>query len=202
MAREIVLASGNRGKLAELTEILAELPITLRAQSEFEVSAVEETGSTFVENAIVKARHAALESGRAAIADDSGIVVPVLEGAPGIRSARYAGEDASDEDNVQKLLGALEGVGTAERGCCFVCVMVYMRHPTDPLPLVASGVWWGRVLEAPRGTQGFGYDPVFLVPEAQCTAAELAPARKNVLSHRAQASRQLLRDLSVELIPR
>lgn len=195
---EVVLASGNRGKLAELTTLLAGLPLTLRAQSEFAVDAVEETGLTFVENAIIKARHAAGAAGLAAIADDSGLVVPALGGAPGVRSARYAGAAADDAGNLAKLLTALNGTPAAARGCRFVCVMVYLRHAADPLPLVATGQWQGQVLDAPRGTGGFGYDPIFLGAGEGLTAAELPAADKNARSHRGQAVKALVGLLTAE----
>lgn len=195
---EVVLASGNRGKLAELTTLLAGLPLTLRAQSEFAVDAVEETGLTFVENAIIKARHAAGAAGLAAIADDSGLVVPALDGAPGVRSARYAGAAADDAGNLAKLLAALNGTPAAARGCRFVCVMVYLRHAADPLPLVATGQWQGQVLDAPRGTGGFGYDPIFLGAGESLTAAELPAADKNARSHRGQAVKALVGLLTAE----
>ncbi|MGE0483159.1 MAG: RdgB/HAM1 family non-canonical purine NTP pyrophosphatase [Gammaproteobacteria bacterium] len=197
--REVVLASGNAGKLAELRELLAGLPLTLYAQSAFAVTEAEETGTTFVENAIIKARHAAAVTGRAAIADDSGLVVPVLEGAPGVHSARYAGPAAGDAANVARLLEAMRSHHGAARRCSFVCVMVYLRHAADPLPLIASAEWWGEVLEAPRGERGFGYDPVFRAPERGCAAAELAPAEKNALSHRGRAVRGLAAALRAEL---
>jgi len=199
---EVILASGNRGKLDELSMLLADLPLTLRAQSEFAVEAVEETGLTFVENAIIKARHAAGVTGLPALADDSGLVVPALDGAPGVRSARYAGTAANDAGNVAKLLTALDAVPAAARGCSFVCVMVYLRHAADPLPLVATGQWQGRVLDAPRGAGGFGYDPIFLGVGESLTAAELPAAHKNARSHRGQAVAALVRLLAAELEPR
>lgn len=200
-AVDIVLASGNAGKLAELADLLGDLPVRLRTQAEFGVTAADETGTTFVENAIIKARHAAQACGRAAVADDSGLVVPGLAGAPGVRSARYAGVQASDADNVACLLAALAGRRDADRDCAFVCVMVCLRHAADPLPLIATGSWSGRVLEQPRGVGGFGYDPVFLPAGETRTAAELAPARKNALSHRGQAARALAALLHLEFAP-
>ncbi|MEX2480442.1 MAG: RdgB/HAM1 family non-canonical purine NTP pyrophosphatase [Gammaproteobacteria bacterium] len=195
---QIVLASGNQGKLAELAALLAELPVALRTQAEFGLGAAEESGTTFVENAIIKARQAAAATGLATIADDSGLVVPALDGAPGIHSARYAGAGASDEANVNRLLAALDGVPPPARRCCFVCVMVYLRHAADPLPLLATGLWQGRVLEAPRGAGGFGYDPLFLPAGETLSAAELPPLRKNALSHRGQAGAALARLLGAE----
>ncbi|MCC6710668.1 MAG: RdgB/HAM1 family non-canonical purine NTP pyrophosphatase [Gammaproteobacteria bacterium] len=188
---ELVLASGNAGKLREIAAMLDGLSLTVRAQSDFNVGSVAETGTTFVENAIIKARHAARMSGRPALADDSGIAVDALGGAPGVFSARYAGEGASDEANLRKLLDVTAHLPDAERGCRFVCVMVAMRDADDPLPVIATGLWPGRLLHAPRGTGGFGYDPIFLVPEAGCSSAELEPALKNRLSHRGQALRSL-----------
>jgi XTP/dITP diphosphohydrolase len=191
MTMELVLASGNVGKLREIAAMLDGLPMRVRAQSDFNVDSVAETGTTFVENAIIKARHAARASGRPALADDSGIAVDALGGAPGVISARYAGEGASDEANLVKLLSATAHLPDAERGCRFVCVMVAMRDADDPLPVIATGTWRGQLLRAPRGEGGFGYDPIFLVPGHGCSSAELAPALKNRLSHRGQALHSL-----------
>ncbi|VFM95513.1 MAG: XTP/dITP diphosphohydrolase [Candidatus Kentron sp. G] len=198
--KKVVLASSNPGKLRELNEILAPLHIGLAPQSDFGVRDVEETGKTFVENAILKARHAAGVSGLPAIADDSGIVVDYLGGAPGIYSARYAGKDASDEANLARLLDALAGVPEPERSARFKCLMVYMTHADDPTPVIAEGTWEGRILFAPQGENGFGYDPVFHVPTHACSSAELAPDVKNTLSHRGQAVRQLIARLGDVLI--
>lgn len=192
MARKVVLASGNAGKVREINQLLAGLDINVVAQSDFGVPAVEETGLTFVENAIQKARNAAHHTGCPAIADDSGLEVDALGGAPGVHSARYAGDAADDAANVAKLLAALEHVPDAERRARFQCVIVYLRHAADPVPLIAQGTWEGRIARAPRGTNGFGYDPVFFVPTQGCTAAELPPDVKNALSHRGQALRALL----------
>lgn len=186
-AREIVLATGNAGKQRELEALLEGLPLTLRLQSEFGVSSAEETGLTFVENAILKARHAARETGLAALADDSGLEVDALGGVPGVHSARYAGDAASDTDNVDRLLGALEGVDASARAAAFRCVVVLLRHADDPAPIICSGRWSGRIALEPAGKGGFGYDPVFFVPEHGATAAELPAATKNAISHRAQA---------------
>jgi XTP/dITP diphosphohydrolase len=194
---ELVLASGNAGKLREIVAMLAGLPITVRSQADFAVNSVEETGTTFVENAIIKARHAARISGCPALADDSGIAVDALGGAPGVYSARYAGVDASDKDNLDKLLDATRDVPDAARGCRFVCVMVAMRDADDPLPVIATGIWPGQLLRTPRGDGGFGYDPIFLVPDQACSSAELSPALKNQLSHRGQALRALRAALEV-----
>jgi XTP/dITP diphosphohydrolase len=187
----IVVASNNAGKVREINQLLEGTGIRVVPQGDFGVPEAEETGLTFVENAILKARNAAQHSGLPAIADDSGIEVDALHGAPGIHSARYAGPGSSDEDNVGKLLHALESVPEAERGARFQCVLVYLRHASDPTPLICQGTWEGRILEAPRGENGFGYDPVFYVPTHGCSAAELDPAIKNKLSHRGQALRRL-----------
>ena len=181
----IVLASGNSGKIKEFQAILAAHPII--PQSQFNIVEAEETGSTFVENAIIKARNAALHSKLPAIADDSGLVVDALNGAPGVRSARYAGQKASDQENLQKLLVDLEGIPDQQRSARFICILVYMVHAEDPFPLIAHGVWEGRVLQQPVGENGFGYDPVFWVPDRECSSAQLSAAEKNCLSHRAQA---------------
>jgi XTP/dITP diphosphohydrolase len=187
----IVLASNNAGKVREINQLLDGTGIRVVPQGDFGVPEAEETGLTFVENAILKARNAAQHSGLPAIADDSGIEVDALHGAPGIHSARYAGPGSSDEDNLGKLLHALEAVPEAERGARFQCVLVYLRHASDPTPLICQGTWEGRILEAPRGENGFGYDPVFYVPTHGCSAAQLDPAIKNELSHRGQALRRL-----------
>ncbi len=185
----IVLASGNPGKIKEIQAILEGHPIV--AQSAFNVAEADETGSTFVENAIIKARNAALHCKLPAIADDSGLVVDTLNGAPGVISARYAGVGASDPDNVQKLLKELDGIPENQRSARFICVMVFMEHADDPFPVIAQGVWEGRILNHPVGDHGFGYDPVFWVPEYQCASAELPASVKNALSHRGQALRSL-----------
>lgn len=190
----IVLASGNSGKLAELQRILAPLGLSLRRQSDYRVPEVDETGLTFVENALLKARAAAAHSGLPAIADDSGLEVDALQGAPGIRSARYAA-GGGDAANNAKLLAALEEVPEAQRSARYQCVLVYLRHPSDPTPLICSGSWEGRILTAPRGNGGFGYDPLFWVPECGCSAAELDATEKNRISHRARASAALLEAL-------
>jgi len=185
----IVLASGNPGKIKEIQAILADHPIV--PQSAFNVVDVEETGATFVENAILKARNAALHCKLPAIADDSGLVVDALNGAPGVISARYAGVGASDRDNLNKLLRELEGVPDELRTARFICVMVFMEHANDPCPVIAQGVWEGRILDHTVGENGFGYDPVFWVPEQSCTSAELPAAVKNSLSHRGRALKTL-----------
>ena len=192
---EIVLASGNLGKIREIQAILQNDKIL--PQSQFQVVEPEETGSTFVENAIIKARNAALHCQRPAIADDSGLVVDALNGAPGVISARYAGVGASDQANLEKLLVELHGVPLAQRTARFICVMVYLRHAEDPTPIIAQGVWEGLILDHAVGENGFGYDPVFWVAEHQCSSAQLAPELKNALSHRGQALRLLQQQLSV-----
>lgn len=196
MVKRLVLASANPGKLRELERLLADHDIEVLAQSAFDTSSIEETGASFVENAILKARNAAQASGLPAIGDDSGIVVDALDGAPGIYSARYSGPDASDEQNVARLLNAMREVPEGERGARFVCLMVYLAHPLDPCPLVGEGSWRGRIADAPRGEGGFGYDPVFFVEELGCTAAELEPAKKSAVSHRAKAMQALLERLT------
>ncbi len=187
--QQIVLASGNQGKIKEIQAILANHLIV--PQSSFNVLEAEETGSTFVENAIIKARNAALQCQLPAIADDSGLIVDALNGAPGVISARYAAVGASDQDNVAKLLQQLEGVPEAHRTARFICIMVFMTNPEDPFPLIAQGVWEGLILNAPIGSNGFGYDPIFWVSSHGCASAELSPVVKNSLSHRGQALRQL-----------
>ena len=195
----LVLASDNKGKLREINQLLHGLHIEAIPQTEFNVPDVEETGLTFVENAIIKARNAAEHSGLPALADDSGIEVDALNGEPGIYSARYAGKGASDEANLNKLLQALTEVPDEERSARFQCVMVYMAHAKDPTPLICQGTWEGRILYAPRGENGFGYDPVFYVPTHECSAAELASDIKNQLSHRGQALRKFLGLLQQEM---
>ena len=194
--RTLVVATGNAGKLQEITEVLGALGIAVVS---FAPEGLAESGMSFVENALIKARHAALHTGRPALADDSGLEVDTLQGAPGIYSARYAGEGASDGDNVARLLTEMADVPAERRSARFHCLLAYLRHPEDPIPLIAHGVWEGRVLHASSGTNGFGYDPVFYVPSHGCSAAELAPAVKNRLSHRGQALRQLRRMLDASL---
>ena len=189
----VVLASGNAGKLREFREVLAPLAVQLKSQAEFAVPEVEETGLCFVENAIIKARAAAQHCKLPAIADDSGLEVDYLAGAPGIHSARYSGK--GDRANNAKLLQALAGVPEQQRSARFQCVLVYMRHALDPTPLVCQASWEGLILLQPRGEYGFGYDPLFYVPEHQCSSAELAPEVKNRISHRAKASAQLFEAL-------
>ena len=189
--RRVVLATGNSGKARELQALLAGSGMEIVLQTDLGVNSAEETGLTFIENALIKARHAAGQTGLPAIADDSGLEVDALQGEPGIHSARYAGPGATDTDNLQLLLQRLRGVPAEERTARFRCVLVYLRHARDPAPLVCEGVWEGRILDAPRGNNGFGYDPVFLVPEKNCSSAELPAGEKNRLSHRGQALAKL-----------
>jgi XTP/dITP diphosphohydrolase len=188
-----VLATSNAGKVAELSALLAEAGLDLRltAQSALGVDAAAETGATFVENALLKARHAARVTGLPAIADDSGLVVDALGGAPGVRSARFGGERADDGANIAKLLGLLAQPSLA-RTAHFHCVLVALEHPEDAAPLIASGSWRGEIAPAPRGSNGFGYDPIFFDPAQHCTAAELDPTQKNRVSHRGRALRRLV----------
>ena len=188
----IVLATGNKGKVNELADLLANLNITIKPQSEFNVSDVAETGTTFVENAIIKARHAAKVTGLPAIADDSGLAVDALNGAPGVYSARYAGANASDDDNTHKLLTTLADTPEAQRGAQFHCVLVYMRHENDPTPIICHGIWHGTITDEKKGDQGFGYDPVFWQQDLQMTSAQLPRELKNKLSHRGKALAQLV----------
>lgn len=186
-----MLATGNAGKVREFEAMLSGSGIHVVSQTQFAVPDVPETGLTFVENALIKARHAARYTKLPAIADDSGLAIDVLHGAPGIYSARYAGPGASDAANIAQLLAALEGFPTERRTCRFICVLVYLAHPADPTPLIAEGRWEGRITFAPRGDHGFGYDPVFEIPSLGLTAAELDGEQKHALSHRGQALRAL-----------
>ena len=195
MKQQIVLATGNKGKVKELSVMLSGLNIEILPQSEFQVSEVAETGSTFVENAIIKARHAARITGLPAIADDSGLAVDALGGAPGVYSARYAGEDANDQSNIQKLLLALNGIAPEQRQARFLCVLVYMAHADDPTPIICQGEWHGTITTQTIGENGFGYDPIFWVHEQNCSSAQLTPAQKNQLSHRGKALALMLKAL-------
>ena len=188
----VVLASANPGKLRELARLLAPAGFEVVAQSEFGVAPVEESGATFVENALLKARAASAAGAAAAIADDSGLVVDALGGAPGVRSARLAGDGASDADNVRALLSLMEDVEEERRGASFVCVVVRLRSPGDPLPVICQGAWRGRILREARGTRGFGYDPLFRPRGHRTSVAELSPEAKDASSHRARALRALL----------
>ncbi|MGH8075280.1 MAG: RdgB/HAM1 family non-canonical purine NTP pyrophosphatase [Lysobacter sp.] len=193
----IVVASGNAGKLAEFNRLLGDAGIEFVAQGELGVEDIPETGLTFVENALLKARHAARSTGLPALADDSGLCVDALDGAPGLYSARYAGEPSDAARNIDKLLKALDGLPEAQRGAHFHCTLVLLRHADDPRPLIAQGEWHGRVLSARRGASGFGYDPLFLDPDSGKTAAELEPATKNRISHRGQALDILRKELAL-----
>jgi XTP/dITP diphosphohydrolase len=189
--KQIVLATGNKGKVAEFSTLFDGFSIKVTPQSEFNVEEVPETGTTFVENAIIKARNAAKVTGLPAIADDSGLAVDVLGGAPGIYSARYAGDAADDSDNINKLLKALENE-TDNRKARFLCVLVFMQHELDPTPIICQGEWHGEISTKVSGNGGFGYDPIFWVPEQNCSAAELESNIKNRISHRGNALMQLM----------
>lgn len=190
--QKVVLATGNAGKVRELADLLQDFGLDVVAQTELGVESAEETGLTFIENAILKARHAAQITGLPALADDSGLAVDVLGGAPGIYSARYAGEDATDQQNLEKLLATLKDVPDEQRKAQFHCVLVYMRHAEDPTPLVFHGSWAGVITREAAGAGGFGYDPIFFVPSEGKTAAELTRDEKRAISHRGQALKLLL----------
>ncbi len=192
MNNTIVLATGNNGKLKEFQQVLASTGAQFITQKSLGIEDAAETGLTFVENAILKARHACAASGYPAIADDSGLEVDALNGEPGIYSARFAGPVATDADNNAKLLEALREIPDAQRTARFHCVIVLLSNPFDATPLICSGVWEGLIVDSPRGINGFGYDPLFFVPERGCTSAELEPDIKNSISHRGQALQQLL----------
>lgn len=196
MIKTLVLATGNPGKVNELANMLSPLNINVVPQSDFNVGEVAETGTTFVENAIIKARHAALITGMPAIADDSGLEVDGLNGAPGVYSARFAGAGATDQDNIDKLL--LELGNNPIRTARFWCVLVLMRHANDPTPLICSASWEGEITLTQNGEGGFGYDPVFFVPTLNCTSAELTKEQKNAISHRGQALKNLLQQLKLK----
>ena len=200
MGREYVLASGNAGKLREIAATLKSLGFSIRPQSDWQVPEAAETACTFIENSLIKARQAARYTGLPCIADDSGLVVPVLNGEPGIYSSRYAGEHADDNANMDKLLAELEGKRGTERHAYFYCAMVMVNSADDPAPLVATGCWYGQILTSPRGDGGFGYDPLFGMyidpgSSGQCSAAELTLLEKRRLSHRGQALKRLVRQL-------
>lgn len=197
MNKQLVLATGNQGKVKELAAMLEALNIDVLPQSQFNVPEVAETGTTFVENAIIKARHAAKITGLPAVADDSGIEVDALNGAPGVYSARFAGPNASDSDNIHKLLADMEG--KTERSARFWCVLVYMRHADDPTPIICQASWEGKITEQPAGSGGFGYDPIFFVPTLNCSAAALSKEQKNAISHRGQALKMLAQQLKATL---
>jgi len=196
--QKLVLASGNAGKLREFREILTPQGFELIAQGELGIPDPDETGLSFIENALLKARHASQLSGLPALADDSGLCVDVLGGAPGLYSARYAGAHGDHAANIQKLLGDLASRNDSERGAFFISVIALIRHPIDPAPLLAEGRWQGHILHAPRGSGGFGYDPVFLDPDSGLSAAELESAHKHRISHRGRALAQLLSRLGAE----
>lgn len=198
--QKIVLATNNKGKLTELSALLSPLQLNILPQSHFTKIAAEETGSTFIENAIIKARHAADVSGLPAIADDSGLEVDALQGAPGIYSARYAGADATDQQNIDKLLDDLREVPEGKRTARFHCVLVYMKHALDPTPIICHGTWEGTITLDQLGRQGFGYDPVFFVSEVNKTSAQLSKEEKNAISHRGKALESLLQQLQSSLI--
>ena len=201
LIERLVLASGNRGKLSELNALLAGVVAEVAGQSHYAVPEAEETGTTFVENAIIKARNAAAHTGLPAIADDSGLEIPALDGAPGVYSARWAGPDADDAANNARLREALAGLDPAQRGARYRCVLVCLRHAADPAPLISEGVWHGELVETPAGTGGFGYDPHFHVTATGCTAAQLPARTKNDLSHRGQALAAMRRRLEQEWTP-
>lgn len=196
---KIVFASSNPGKIRELQNMLEEYHLTIIPQNELNVSDIEETGLSFVENAILKARNACLVTGLPALADDSGLEVPALKGAPGIYSARYAGPNATSQDNIQKLMRELEHVPDNLRSAAFHCVLVYLTHAEDPTPLICQGTWPGVILRTPRGEKGFGYDPVFFDPNLKYSAAELPQELKNKVSHRGQALRLLMEHMPEKL---
>lgn len=196
---KVVLASKNAGKIRELKELLKNFPIEIVLQSDLCVEEIKETGSTFIENALIKARHASHMTGLPAIADDSGLTVSILNGAPGIYSARYAGARATAKDNINKLLSALKEVPDEKRSAAFHCILVYLSHDKDPIPLVCDGIWHGMILHEPKGEDGFGYDPVFYVPAEKKTAAELPLALKNKISHRGIALQSLIKKLPEKL---
>ena len=195
-SNKLVLASGNQGKLKEMQALLESLGLEVLPQSNFNTPEADETGLSFVENAIIKARNAAKYSGWVSVADDSGLEVDFLKGAPGIYSARYSGPEATDETNNRKLLYELRGIPEGQRGARFHCALALVRHEDDPAPLIVHRTWEGRILESPQGEQGFGYDPLFFVPSEGCSSAELDRELKNRISHRGQAMQALLEKLN------
>ena len=196
---KIVFASNNAGKIRELQNFFASLNVQIIPQTQLNVKDIEETGMTFVENAILKARHASSMTGLPAIADDSGLSVDILNGEPGIYSARYAGLNAASKDNIEKLLHAMEHVEDSKRCAGFYCALVFLNHPADPTPLICTGSWQGMILKTPTGTDGFGYDPVFFDPTLNCSAAQLTLEKKNQVSHRAKALNALVKQLQEKL---
>ncbi len=199
MTNKIVLASGNKGKVTELAELLGPLDFEVLPQSEFAVSEVAESGTTFVENAIIKARHAALITGLPAIADDSGLAVDALGGAPGVYSARFAGLQATDRDNIDKLLIELKDVPQQQRQARFLCVLVFMQSANDPTPIICQGEWHGEISLDIKGENGFGYDPVFWLADLNRSSAQLIPEEKNALSHRGKAIKLLVEQVKQRL---
>jgi XTP/dITP diphosphohydrolase len=199
MNKKWVLATGNKGKVKEMSELLNSFSIEVLPQSHFDVSEVPETGTTFVENAIIKARHAAKITGLPAIADDSGLEVDFLSGQPGIYSSRFSGDQATDQDNIDLLLNKLEGVGEVQRSARFQCVLVYMRHALDPTPIICQGTWEGVIMSQQNGENGFGYDPIFWVDSDACSSAQLSKQRKSQLSHRGKALALLVTQLKIQL---
>jgi len=193
MSETIFIATGNPGKIAEFQQMLPDK--TIVSFADVHLPSPKESGQTFIENALIKARYASLETNLPALADDSGLVVPALKGEPGIYSSRYAGEEGNHAANIEKLLANMAHLPTENRQAYFVCVLVYLRHPNDPMPLIAIGDMHGRIDNQPKGNGGFGYDPIFYVPECQCTAAELSAADKNKLSHRGKALNRLIEQL-------
>lgn len=189
--RTIVIASNNQGKIKEITAVLAPLNFKIKSLSDFHLPTVAETGLTFIENALIKARHAAQHTGLPALADDSGLAVASLQGRPGIHSARYGGTDATSSQRIHKLLEELNGFPLEQREAYFYCVMVFLKNPLDPAPIISEGRWEGSILFSPQGTQGFGYDPIFYVPTHHCSAAELPLNEKNKISHRGLALQKL-----------
>jgi XTP/dITP diphosphohydrolase len=199
VSKKIVLATGNKGKVKELAAMLSGLSIEVLPQSDFAVSEVAETGSTFIENAIIKARHAAKQTGLPAIADDSGLAVDALGGQPGVYSARYSGEQATDQSNIIKLLEVMAAIPKEKRHAKFLCVLVFMRHADDPTPIICQGEWLGEITTEQQGENGFGYDPVFWVKEQNCSSAQLSPEQKNTFSHRGKALKLLLAQLQNQI---
>ncbi len=191
MLKKLVLASHNLGKVGEIQALLADYPLALIGQGQLGIETVPETGLSFVENALIKAYHASAQSGLSALADDSGLIIDALDGEPGIYSARYAGENASDQQNIAAVLDAMRARGIEESPARFCCVLAWVRFPKDPLPEVFRGVWEGRVTLQQSGAKGFGYDPIFIDPQHNCSAAELPEAIKNQCSHRGKAMQQL-----------
>jgi XTP/dITP diphosphohydrolase len=199
VSKKIVLATGNKGKVKELAAMLSDLNIEVLPQSDFAVTEIAETGSTFIENAIIKARHASKHTGLPAIADDSGLAVDALGGAPGVYSARFSGENATDQSNITKLLGLMADIPNDKRQAKFLCVLVYMRHADDPSPIICQGEWCGEIMTEQQGDNGFGYDPIFWVNQQNSSSAQLSSQQKNALSHRGKALKLLLAQLQNQI---